>query len=189
MKIQIKNRFDLKVIFECEADSLRIAVELAIKQKTDLSGANLSGANLYRADLSMADLSRADLSMADLSMANLSMADLSRADLSMDNLSGANLSMANLSKANLYMADLSGANLYGEKLDKNPIQLLGLRYFVMITKLQIQIGCEIHKVEEWESFDDRRILEMDGKKALIWWRIYKPIIMSLHKEYYNNQES
>ena len=120
MKIQIKNRFDLSVIFECEADSLKIAVELAVKQRIDLSCANLSGANLS-----------------------------------------------------------------GEKLDKNPIQLLGLKYSVIITKQQINIGCEIHKVEEWESFDDRRILEMDGRKALEWWRIYKPIIMALQKEHLN----
>jgi len=62
MKFQIKNRFDSSVIFECEAESFGIAVELAIK-----AGANLSRANLSRADLSGADLSRADLSGADLS--------------------------------------------------------------------------------------------------------------------------
>ena len=52
MKFQIKNRFDSSVIFECEAESFGIAVELAIK-----AGANLSRANLSRADLSGADLS------------------------------------------------------------------------------------------------------------------------------------
>lgn len=123
MKIQIKNRFDLSVIFECEAESMKIAVELAIEKKINLSGANLSEANL------------------------------------------------------------SGANLSGEKLDKTPIQLLGLRYFILITKQQIKIGCEIHEAEEWDLFDDRRILRMDGKEALEWWRIYKPIIMALHKEH------
>ena len=57
MKIQIKNCFDFSVIFECEADSMKLAVELAIK-----SGANPSGADLYGASLSRADLSGANLS-------------------------------------------------------------------------------------------------------------------------------
>ena len=66
MKIQIKNRFDASVLFECEADSMKMAVKLAVES---------------RADLSRADLSRADLSRADLSGANLYWADLSGADL------------------------------------------------------------------------------------------------------------
>ena len=36
MKIQIKNRFDSSVIFECEADSMKMAVGLAIKLKVNL---------------------------------------------------------------------------------------------------------------------------------------------------------
>ena len=140
MKFQIKNRFDLSVIFECEADSMKIAVKLAIEAKADLSSANLSYADLSSANLSDADLRSADLRYADLNKG---------------------------------------------KLDKNPIFIYGLNYDVLITKQQINIGCEIHKVEEWESFDDRRILEMDGRKALEWWRIYKPIIMALQKEHLN----
>ena len=76
-KIEIKSRFSGKVIFSVEAESLKIAVELAIK-----SGANLSRADLYGAYLSRAYLSGANLSRADLSRANLSGADLSRAYLS-----------------------------------------------------------------------------------------------------------
>ena len=57
MKIQIKNRWDLSVIFECEADSMKLAVELAVSKKVDLSSANLRSANLRSANLSSADLS------------------------------------------------------------------------------------------------------------------------------------
>ena len=46
MKIQIKNRWDLSVIFECEADSIKLAVELAIKNKADLRSADLRSADL-----------------------------------------------------------------------------------------------------------------------------------------------
>ncbi|MCA7900721.1 pentapeptide repeat-containing protein [Burkholderia cepacia] len=132
MKIEILNRWTLRVIFECEADSMKVAVELAIKQATNLSDANLSGAdlrdanlrgaylsgaNLRDADLSGADLSGADLRDANLSGANLRDADLSGADLSGADLSGADLSGADLSGADLRDANLSGADLLPIKAD------------------------------------------------------------------------
>jgi uncharacterized protein YjbI with pentapeptide repeats len=114
MKFEIKSRWSNEILFSLETKSLKLAVEAAVGQKTDLSGTNLSGANLSgaslsRADLSRADLSRADLYRADLSGANLSGADLSRADLSRADLSGADLSRADLSRADLYGAGLLGA--------------------------------------------------------------------------------
>ena len=112
MKIEILNRWTLKVIFECEADSMKVAVELACKQGADLSDANLRGANLRGADLSGADLRGAYLRNADLSGANLRGAYLRNADLS-----GANLRGANLSGANLRGAYLSGAYLLPIKAD------------------------------------------------------------------------
>ena len=100
MRIQIRHRYNSSVLFECDADSVKIAVKLAIEAKANLYMANLSGADLSRADLSVANLSRADLSVANLSVANLSGA----------NLSGANLSGADLSRANLSGADLDFAS-------------------------------------------------------------------------------
>ena len=63
MNIQIKSHFTAAVLFEhdCENNSLRITLELAIKSGADLSGADLSGADLSGADLSDAYLSRAYL--------------------------------------------------------------------------------------------------------------------------------
>ena len=69
--IQIKNRYTEEIIFECEAESIKEAVEIAIMKK-----ANLSEANLRKANLSEADLWKANLSEANLSEANLSEADL-----------------------------------------------------------------------------------------------------------------
>ena len=105
MKIEIKSSFSGSVLFSIETDSMRLAVEAAVK-----SCANLSGA-----DLSCANLSCANLSGADLSCANLSCANLYGANLSCANLYGADLSCANLSGADLYGANLSCANLYGAK--------------------------------------------------------------------------
>jgi len=72
MKIQIKNRWNGSVIFECEAISLRVAVELAVRKRVSLSDADLSAANLRAANLRGANLSDADLRAADLSAADLS---------------------------------------------------------------------------------------------------------------------
>ncbi|HEY9138775.1 MAG TPA: DUF5758 domain-containing protein [Terriglobus sp.] len=77
--IQIKNRWNGEVLFECEVPEglesglhIRHALEKAIQAKTSLSGANLSGANLSGAYLSGAYLSGANLSDANLSGAYLS---------------------------------------------------------------------------------------------------------------------
>jgi hypothetical protein len=115
MKIQIKS-VSGKILFTCNAKSLRDAVVTAVKAKVNLSGVSLFGKNLPRismfsADLSGVDLSSAKLSYADLFGVNLFNANLSNADLSCANLSYADLSNANLSGANLSWADLSYATL------------------------------------------------------------------------------
>ena len=83
MNIQIKSRLTATVLFEhdCEGNSVRLTLELAIKSGAYLIGANLSGANLNNTNLSGAYLSGADLSRANLSGANLSHANLSDAYL------------------------------------------------------------------------------------------------------------
>ncbi|WP_322038222.1 pentapeptide repeat-containing protein [Burkholderia cenocepacia] len=116
MKIEILNRWTLKVIFECEADSMKVAVELAIKQRTYLRDAYLSDADLRGADLRDADLRGADLSGADLRGAYLRDADLSDAYLRDAYLSDADLRGADLRGADLRGADLSGADLRGAYL-------------------------------------------------------------------------
>ena len=173
MKIKIMSCWEVKVLFECEADSLKIAIEMAVKQKINLYGAYLDGTNLYGANLDGANLSGAYLDGANLSGAYLYGANLYGA-----NLSGANLSGANLSGAYLYGANLSGAYLYGEKLDKCPIQLLGLKWFVLITKKNIKIGCELYTAEEWFKFPDKRIALMHSD-ALAWWKDNKKVIKAL----------
>ena len=80
MHFEILNRFTGAVQFSCELDcpaddlpsvKLGLAVKIAIKEKADLSRANLNGAYLSRANLNGADLSRANLSRANLSRAYL----------------------------------------------------------------------------------------------------------------------
>ncbi|HVC17680.1 MAG TPA: pentapeptide repeat-containing protein [Rhodanobacter sp.] len=106
MKFEIKHRFFRAVLFSTEAESMKLAVEAAVKSRVDLIGANLS---------------EAYLSYAYLSYANLIGADLSDANMSGANLSRANLSRANLIGANLRRVDLIGANLTGAKFTGVPI--------------------------------------------------------------------
>ena len=103
------------------------------------------------------------------------------ADLRGTDLSGADLNDADLSGTDLRGAYLNDAYYNGEKLDKEPIQLLGLKYFILITKEQIKIGCELHKASEWKEFDDKRIIEMNGKEALKWWKEHKDLILKAHE--------
>ena len=81
MKFEIKSWINGGVLFSCETESLKLAVELAVKSHANLSYANLHNANLSYADLRDADLYNADLSYANLSYANLHNANLSYADL------------------------------------------------------------------------------------------------------------
>ena len=113
MKFTIKNRFTGKIVFEKDAESIRLVVEAAVEAKADLRGADLRGADLRGADLSGAYLSAAYLSDADLRGAYLSDADLRGADLSGAYLSDAYLRGADLSGAYLSGAYLSDAYLRG----------------------------------------------------------------------------
>ena len=173
MKVQI-DFWNGKDSLEYEAENIKEAVLLAIKDGKSLSGANLVRANLVRANLYGANLYGANLEDANLYGANLVRA----------NLYGANLYGANLVRANLYGANLEDANLYGANLEDAAITLLmgaHQRYSVIIINGDIKIGCERHSIEEWENFKQKEIIEMDGKEALKWWKQYKPIIIPLAK--------
>ena len=116
MKIEIKYRISGEILFSVKTESLKLAVELAVKGDADLSGADLRGADLsgaYLRDayLRGAYLRDADLSDADLRGANLRGAYLRDADLSGADLRGAYLRGADLRGADLRGADLSGAYL------------------------------------------------------------------------------
>jgi hypothetical protein len=130
MLIEIKRWDNRKVIFahDCENNSVKKTLELALKTNNNLRFADLSRADLSRADLSRADLSNADLRGVDLSRADLSRADLSRADLSNADLRGADLSRVDLSRADLSRADLSNADLRGADLRDANLRIANLSF-------------------------------------------------------------
>ena len=69
MKVEIKHGWTGSLIFECDADSMRVAVEMAVEKKVSLADANLAGANLAVANLALANLARANLAGANLARA------------------------------------------------------------------------------------------------------------------------
>jgi len=142
-------RIDGTLIGTCDVPTISLALQIAMKNGTDLHCADLSGANLsrvklpIRSNLSGADLSDADLSGAQLCFANFSGAKLAGTCLCKANLSGANFRKACLAGACLYGADLSmaycfeanfsrsylsGAHLY--KMDLSGADLSDARYDV-----------------------------------------------------------
>ena len=184
---------------------LGLAVRWAIKSRAYLAGAylaganlaganladaNLAGANLADANLADAYLAGANLADANLAGANLADANLARANLARANLADAYLARANLARANLadaYLADayLADANLAGAKwrdgitINKWPIQIYGLYWAVTILDEHMQIGCELHRLSDWEAFDDTRIGRMDARNAKKFWAENKDALLSM----------
>jgi len=180
--IEIKHRYTDAVLFSQECDSLKIAVERAVKAGADLRGADLSSAYLNSADLTGADLRCANLRGADLNRADLSGANLRGANLTDADLDSADLRGANLTCANLNSAYLNSAKIHsGIIINKVPLQITGTTWHITIWDEHMQIGCEFHSLADWFSFDDHRILEMDGKTALKFWRNWKKPLRAICK--------
>ena len=194
---KIKHKFTKEILFQGEFESFKDCVEMAIKLEIDFSGADLSGAdlswsNFSGANFSGSELSRVNFSWSNFSGANFSGAELSRVNFSWSNFSWANFSGANFSGANLPGANLpgvnfSGANLYRAnfsqvkidkiEINKTPIQIIGSKWDVIIFDHHMKVGCELHKISEWESFDDKRNNEMDST-ALDFWKKNKQFLLS-----------
>ena len=95
----------------------------------------------------------------------------------------ADLRGADLQYADLRGAYLQGADLRGEILIIFPVQVLGLRWFVLITPQYMSIGCERHTHEEWANFNRVEISKMDTN-AWDWWTVHKDVLLnmcSIHK--------
>ena len=138
--------------------------------------------NGERANLSYANLSSANLRYADLSYADLSYADLRHADLRSADLRHADLRSANLRHANLRHANLCSFIISSCRGNNNTIKSIHCdTYDIAYTDKILQIGCEQHDILDWWKFDNKRILEMEGKKALKWWKVWKPLIKKIIK--------
>ena len=169
LKFDVLNRFSDDVQFTAEIDCdenvsrsirLGLAVEWALKTATNLRGSDLSGS-----DLSDSNLSYSNLRGSNLSYSNLSYSDLRGSDLSGSNLRGSNL------RGSKWRDDIT--------LDRQPLFIDGFVYRVIILDAHMKIGCELHRLSEWEAFDDRRIAEMDGTTSARFWREFKSPLLAM----------
>ena len=74
--------------------------------------------------------------------------------------------------------DWRGGTWRGEKLSTNLLTIYGLTWPVTISPTRIQIGCELHTIEEWRGFDDATIVKMD-RWALKFWRAHGAALLAL----------
>lgn len=90
------------------------------------------------------------------------------------------LEKATQSGVDLRDAYLRGAS-FGEGVtaEQGVLQLIGLRWDVIIFDAHMRVGCQMHPLSDWASFDDRRISEMDGVHALRFWRQHKSALLTL----------
>lgn len=131
----------------------------------------------------------ADLRQENLRGANLRGADLREANLENADLTGADLSNTDLSDAHLVGVKLQGANVEGLVLrsDRGDVYTItgvtaiydGYKWPVLVSPTHMSIGCEWHSHTEWDAFNDREIIAMDGTHALRFWRAHKTEIMAL----------
>jgi Pentapeptide repeats (8 copies) len=139
---------------------------------------DLRGEDLQGMDFVGQDLRWALFCCADLSGANLRNADLRDADLYKANLSGANISCAILAGALLYGANLQVTNMRGTIGNGQHIKSMDFGHFpVTYTATHIQIGCQLHPIEDWWKFEDWEIQHM-SYGSLSAWHMWKPL---LHK--------
>ena len=153
--MEIKNRFTGKVIHSGDFDSMRELVFDAINKNVNLMGANLRDANLQNSNLQGV------------------------------NLQGANLWGTNLQGVNLSGAILRGAKMWGCAGNRREIKSIFISeiYPITYTSEYLQIGCELHKISEWWSFDDGRIEQMEGDEALDFWSENKEFIKMTIEKY------
>jgi uncharacterized protein YjbI with pentapeptide repeats len=111
-------------------------------------------------------------------------------EANLKNLRGADLRGADLIGAYLIGAYLIGAYLIGAEfgdgarwecgtlLTRPPLQLLGLRWPVVIGEGAVRIGCQVHAPAVWAAFSDAEIARMDSD-APVFWRQHKATILGL----------
>ncbi len=103
------------------------------------------------------------------------------------NLYGADLTGANLYGADLTGADLTGADLYEANLSgaRGIIALFGMKWDVLISYKIMKIGCQTHTHDEWKSFSDEYISNMNDD-ALEFWSENKDVLFAMCEKLTNS---
>lgn len=130
-------------------------------------GADLCGVWAMNANFASANFSGANLEMAKVQGSCFSVADFSRANLNNAGFDESNLECAILTGATMENTRLQGANLHGTNLPRLTRVIYGEKYFLFIYKNKmLRAGCQNHTIEEWRTFSEADIYDMDGQRAL-----------------------
>ena len=114
---------------------------------------------------------------ADLRGINLRGVNLEGINFRGVNLEGADFRGVNLRGVNFRGVNLIGVNLWGARGNNHQVKSMHIaEYDIVYTKDRMQIGCENLSIEEWAQATDIDIINMDGRRALIFWRKYKEFI-------------
>lgn len=94
---------------------------------------------------------------------------------------------ASLDYADLSNADLSGITIEGYSFDNSsfdgelifivPLSIFGLTWSVFVTPTNLKIGCKKYLHEEWFSFDEDKISQMEPR-ALSFWTAHKTWLLA-----------
>jgi uncharacterized protein YjbI with pentapeptide repeats len=150
--IEIKHKLSGKILFSGKYESIKAALECAVKEGenfigADLRSASLGGAYLRGARFAGADLGSASLGGADLGSANLSGADLGNAYLENANLRGVYLGSVN------HLIDL------GQRSD-------GYRHYAQLKNdtIWIQAACRYFSIADAKQWwqDESRSLNLES---------------------------
>ena len=80
----------------------------------------------------------------------------------------------------------ANARVYGDAR-VSPVNIIGLDYAITISDSHMIIGCEHHLISDWQTFDDRRIIQMDGARAAKFWKAHGPYLLALCADRPGNQ--
>ena len=137
-------------------------------RSTDLRYAILDHMKFNKYNFSGLDFTNSYLKSSILRNVNLERCCLKHADLRFCNFNKSNLTNVNLVDADIRFCEGNGVEI------KN---LQSELYKLVYTKEVLAIGCQQHKIIEWQNFSDEEIYLMDGACGRDWWKENKRTIL------------
>lgn len=191
MTYKLTNTVTGEEIFSCEIPSYildkRRWAHHAVSKLTHTPG-SFSHKKVNHVDFTDSDLSGLSLLNIDFTGCNFTNCSFEHTDLRHTILTGCNFNGATFARVDFSCADLAGANFKGAfidniKLSGQPLLIDTPEYGICIFEKYMQIGCQLHTIEEWERFNNRQIMAMDGLNATRWWHTHRDKLLAQAKEY------
>jgi len=173
----------------CGSDMTGIVIEDQDLSGRNFSCCNLSGCSFINCNLSGCKFDRAIATNGYFSKCNLDGATFVGANLQFTRLESCSTSGLSLKYCNIHKTDFSGSRLdecdiYGTHGVCDYIKNIQIdTYPVSYTYSRVQFGCENLSIGKIKDIDTKKLLELDGRNALRFWRKNKIIINSIVDEY------